>query len=307
MKEEEILQILPERIRRVMGQAVTDWELLQEIHIRCGRGIALTVQGKKVCPAQGGQVVDQKEFREILEYISNYSLYAFEEEIRKGYLTIQGGHRVGVAGKALLEQGRVKTIRHITFLNIRISHEVMGCADKVIPYLFERGRFLSTLIVSPPGAGKTTLLRDIVRQVADGAGGHAPMGVSVIDERSEIAGCYRGVPQRDVGMHCDVLDACGKQEGIYMMLRSMAPDVIAVDEIGTAGDYEALNAALTSGCALLATVHGNSYRHIREKTQLRRMLEEGMFERILFLQGGAAGKVKAVCDSRGQFVMGKDG
>ena len=163
MKKEEILQILPERIRRITTETVTDWELLQEIHIRSGGSIVLVIKGEKIMPAQGGQVVGTREFREIMEYISNYSMYAFEEEIQKGYLTIPGGHRVGVAGKALMEQGQVRTIRHITFLNIRVSHEIPGCADRVMPYLFERDRFLPTLIVSPPGAGKTTLLRDIVR------------------------------------------------------------------------------------------------------------------------------------------------
>jgi len=302
MRKEEILQILPERIRRIVAEAISDWKLLQEIHIRSGGSIVMVIKGQKVMPDQSGQVVATREFREILEYISNYSMYAFEEEIRKGYLTIPGGHRVGVAGKVLMEQGKVRAIRHITFLNIRVSHEMQGCADRVIPYLFERDRFLSTLIVSPPGAGKTTLLRDIVRQTATGGKLFSAKKVSVIDERSEIAGCYQGIPQRDVGVHCDVLDGCHKQEGIYMMLRSMAPEVIAVDEIGAERDYEALNTALTSGCSLLATVHGNSFQHIREKPQMKKMLEERMFERILFLQGGEPGKIMAVYDGRGQVL-----
>lgn len=162
MKQEEIIQILPERIRRIVQQSVREWDYLQEIHIRSGGSIILVIQGEKVMPDQGGQVVGNREFREILEYISNYSMYAFEEELRKGYLTIPGGHRVGVAGKVLMEQGQVKTIRHMAFLNIRVSHEVTGCADRVMPYLFEKGRFLSTLIVSPPGAGKTTLLLSLI-------------------------------------------------------------------------------------------------------------------------------------------------
>ncbi len=304
MKQEEILQILPDRIRRIVQQSVREWNSLQEIHIRSGGSIILVIRGEKIMPDQGGQVVGNRELREILEYISNYSMYAFEEEIRKGYLTIPGGHRVGVAGRVLMEQGQVKTIRHMSFLNIRVSHEVTGCADRIMPYLFENGRFMSTLIVSPPGAGKTTLLRDIVRQTASGGKMFPAKKVSVIDERSEIAGCYMGIPQRDVGIHCDVLDGCQKQEGIYMMLRSMAPEVIAVDEIGGERDYEALSTALTSGCALLATVHGNSFRHIREKPQIKRIMEEKMFERILFLQGGAPGKGMTVYDGRGQVMTG---
>lgn len=303
MNKEEILQVLPERLQRLTEQAVADWNFLQEIHIRCGQSISLTIQGKKILPNQNGQVVSRKEFRETLEHISNYSLYAFEEEISKGYLTIPGGHRIGVAGKAVMERGCVHTLRNLSFLNIRVSHEVKGCADRTMPYLFEQNHLLSTLIVSPPGAGKTTLLRDIVRQVASGGRMFSARTVSVVDERSEIAGCYMGVPQKDVGRHCDVLDACEKSEGIYMMLRSMAPEVIAVDEIGTKKDYEAMNAALTSGCALLATVHGSSLQHIREKPLLRQMLEEGMFGRVIILQGeGEPGHVQVIYDGKGQVV-----
>lgn len=303
MKKEEILQILPERLRRLVDDAVSDWESIQEIHIRSGRSVVLTIQGQKILPNQNGQVVSRKEFRETLEYISNYSLYAFEDEISKGYLTIPGGHRIGVAGKAVMEQGHVRTLRNISFLNIRISHEIKGCADRLIPYLFEKDCFLSTLIVSPPGAGKTTLLRDIVRNVATGGRMFSGKNVSVIDERSEIAGCYMGMPQKDVGRYCDVLDACSKSEGIRMMIRSMAPEVIAVDEIGAKQDYEAMVYALTSGSSLLATVHGSSLQHIREKPLMKRMLEERMFDRLIFLEKeGKPGKVSVVYDGKGQVV-----
>lgn len=304
MKKDEVLQVLPERLRQMVERAVTDWDGLQEIHIRLGKGIAITVNGKKILPGQNGQVVSRREFREMMEYISNYSLYAFEEEIKKGFLTIPGGHRVGVSGRAVTEENEVKKLRNISFVNIRIAHERKGCADAVMPYLFEKERFLSTLLVSPPGAGKTTLLRDIVRHLASGDRTFGAKNVSVVDERSEIASCYMGVPQNDVGTFCDVLDACPKSEGIRMMLRSMAPEVIAVDEIGTGEEYGALTEALTSGCSLLATVHGDSMRHIREKPFLNKLLEERMFERILFLiQKGHPGVVEGVYDAKGQVVV----
>ena len=303
MKKEEILQVLPERLRQLVKEAVMDWEALQEIHIRLGRGIVFTIRGKKTVPHQDGQVVTKKEFRGILEYISNYSLYAFEEEIKKGFLTIPGGHRVGVCGKAVIEENRVRTFRNISFLNIRVAHEVKGCADRIMPYLFEQNRFLSTLLVSPPGAGKTTLLRDIVRNLANGWQRVEAQNVSVIDERSEIAGCYMGIPQNDVGYCSDVLDGCPKSEGIRMMLRSMAPEVIAVDEIGTQKEYEAITEALTSGCALLATVHGNSMQHIREKPPLKKMLDEQMFGRIVFLsQSGHPGVVTEIDNGKGEVI-----
>lgn len=310
MKKEEVLQVLPERLRQIVERSVADWNTVQEIHIRLGKGIAITANGRKELPNPNGQVVSRREFRELMEYISNYSLYAFEEEIKKGFLTIPGGHRVGVSGRAVTEDNEVKKLRNISFVNIRIAHEKKGCANAVMPYLLEKDRFLSTLLVSPPGAGKTTLLRDIVRNLASGgnlAGSGRMFGaknVSVVDERSEIASCYMGVPQNDVGMFCDVLDACPKSEGIRMMLRSMAPEVIAVDEIGTGNEYEALTEALTSGCSLLATVHGDSIRHIRKKPFLKQLLEERMFERIIILrQKEHPGVIEGIFDAGGQVIM----
>ncbi len=302
MLQEEILAIFPERLKKILSVTGNDWGKLQEIRIRCGKSLILVSEGKKMAPAQDNKVITPEEFREILNYISNYSLYAFEEEIKKGYLTIPGGHRVGLAGKTVMENDRVKTIRSPAFMNVRVSHEIKGCSDRILPHLFQGDGFLSTLIVSPPGAGKTTLLRDIVRNLANGSGTFSPKTVSVIDERSEIAGCYHGIPQKDVGQHTDVLDGCSKQEGIPIMLRSMAPEVIAVDEIGAEKDYDALNMALTSGCGLVATVHGSSVKHLREKNTMNRILQEKMFQRILLLQPGTPGRIQKICDSEGRVM-----
>lgn len=301
MRKEEILQVLPERIRHLTERAAPDFDILQEIRIRSGKPLVLIIQGQKIVPNQNGQTVSRREFRETLEYISNYSLYAFEDEIRKGYLTIPGGHRVGLAGKAVVEGGDVKTIRNISFLNLRVSHEVKGCADPVLPYLYSRGGFLSTLIVSAPGGGKTTLLRDLVRQLSSGGRMGRGKNVSIVDERSEIAGCYMGVPQRDVGICTDVLDACPKEEGMYMMIRSMAPEILAVDEVGTEGDYRALQYAVTSGCALLATVHGDSMEDLWEKPLMNKMVSERMFSRIVLLRQR---EIEGIYDNRGKRVMG---
>lgn len=301
--QEEILAIFPERIRRMLEQSGVSEDALQEIRIRCGQNVVLIVSGKKQVCDPSDAPVDWREFGEIIQHISNYSLYAFEEEIRKGYLTIPGGHRIGLAGRVVMENNRVRTMKNLSFLNVRVSHERKGCADALFPGLVEGDRFLSTLIVSPPGGGKTTLLRDIVRKLASGDRVFLPRTVSVVDERSEIAGCYKGIPQKDVGIHCDVLDACGKQEGIRMMLRSMAPEVIAVDEIGTEKDCDALNTALTSGCALLATAHGNSLEQLRRNFAMKQMLSAGMFERIVLMNTGVPGQIRGVYDAGGQVVI----
>ena len=176
-------------------------------------------------------LADQELIRGILETCSRHSLYAYEREISQGFLTICGGHRVGIAGKAVVEDGHVRTVRDLSSLNIRVAHEVKGCAKNVLPYLMDGETFLDTLLISPPGAGKTTLLRDLIRELSCGGTWGAGKNVSVVDERSEIAACFGGVAQCDLGPRTDVMDGCPKSEGMLMMLRSMAPQVLAVDEI----------------------------------------------------------------------------
>jgi stage III sporulation protein AA len=156
--------------------------------------------------------ITKNEIRETMEYISNYSLYAFEDEIRQGFITINGGHRIGIAGKIIIENDEIKGMKHISFINIRLAHQVKGCANKVIPYLIDEKTkgIYHTLIISPPRCGKTTLLRDIIRQLSDGNSRYPGMNVGVVDERSEIGACYMGTPQNDLGIRTDVLDCCPK-------------------------------------------------------------------------------------------------
>lgn len=303
MYRKEVLPLLPERIRKLIDNTVKSEESLQEIRIRRGRPLVLQYRGELFTPECHGQVVSDQEFKEVLSRISRHSLYAFEEEIRKGYLTIPGGHRIGLSGHTVLENRTVKTMRYISFLNIRISHEMPGCADRLMPYVMQGDRFLSTLLVSPPGGGKTTLLRDMVRQLATGGGKFRGRNVSVVDERSEIAGCYMGIPQKQVGPYCDVMDACPKGIGMMMVIRSMAPEVVAVDEVGAREDFEAMRYALTSGCSLLATVHGSTMEQMKEKPELSQIFQSGMFERYIFLDSRKnPGNCQAIYDGRGNLL-----
>ena len=181
-----------------------------------------------------------------------------------------------------------------------VAHEKKGCADRVMPYLWEDGRFLHTLIVSAPGCGKTTMLRDIIRQISDGESPYPGLTVGVVDERSEIAGCYLGVAQNDVGIRTDVLDCCPKAEGMMMLIRAMSPDVVAVDEIGTGEDIRAIESVVNCGCKLLATVHGNSMEDMKQKPLLNRLVESHVFERYIVLDAKPrAGSVQAIFDGRG--------
>lgn len=303
MKEERILNVLPGSIRRILHQEELEYGYLQEIKLRTEKPLLLTYKGSELIPGrQRGQpyYVTRDDIREMLEYISNYSLYAYEEEMKQGFITIEGGHRIGMTGQAIVEGGKVKNLKYISSINVRMSHEILGCADTVFPYITRQKRLCHTLIVSPPGCGKTTLLRDLIRQISTGNRYIKGMSVGVVDERSEIGGCYMGVAQNQLGIRTDVLDCCPKAEGMIMLIRSMRPEIIAVDEIGTAEDVHAIEYAMHCGCKMLATVHSRSVEELKKRPVLGRMIEEERFERYIVLGcGQEVGRITGIYDERG--------
>ena len=166
MQKERVWRILPERVRHVLDQEIKDYDDLQEIKLRTGQPLLIRCLGEEKIPGGGHPyIVTARDVREAVDYTSNYSLYACEEEMRQGFITIEGGHRVGMTGQVILDGGHVKNLKYISSVNIRISHEVQGCADKVMPYVTRNRQIAHTLFLSPPGCGKTTLLRDMVRQI----------------------------------------------------------------------------------------------------------------------------------------------
>ena len=307
---DELLRIFSLHIRRILERAAPDFDGLQEIRLRAGRPLAIVERGREVfLTGDGARTreagaawrVTAQELRETMEFVGEYSLYAYEDELRQGYLTIRGGHRVGVAGKTVLDGDKVKSVRYISCVNVRLSHEVPGCADPVLPYLWGDEGLLHTLIISPPRCGKTTLLRDMVRQISDGSRARRGYTVGVVDERSEICGCFMGIPENDVGVRTDVMDACPKAEGMMMLVRSMAPEVIAVDEIGRYEDIDAIETVLYSGCRLIATVHGSSLSDIQAKPLFQRLAQEQVFERYVILGDGfRSGHIGEILDGRGR-------
>ena len=219
--------------------------------------------------------VTPADIREMTEFISGYSMYACEDELRNGFITLKGGHRVGIAGEVVTENGKIKTMKNISSFNIRISRERKGCADRLVQYADG-----NLLIISPPRAGKTTLLRDLLRQIS-----RKPMeNVGIVDERSEIAACYRGRPENDVGERTDVLDCCPKPEGMLMLLRSMSPTVIGVDELGKKEDIDAVLRVVNCGVRVIATVHGENLEEIRRKEVFRELFREGLFRHYIILE-----------------------
>ena len=305
-RKQQILNILAARIRKVVEAERLDYDKLQEIRLRTGQPLLLLYDGKeRVLPAAQKQkhIVTKAEIKETLEYSSHYSLYAYEHEIRQGFLTVEGGHRVGVAGKAILEQEKVKSMQYISSVNIRMSHEIPGCADGLLPMITKNREVCHTLIISPPCGGKTTLLRDLIRQISDGNSHVKGCTVGVVDERSEIGGCYLGVAQNQLGSRTDILDCCPKAEGMIMLIRSMAPRVLAVDEIGAQEELRAVEYAMQCGCKLIASVHGNSMEEIAGKPGLSELVKRRRFERYVVLQNQRhPGEIKEIYDERGSLL-----
>ena len=290
-KQDTISRILCPPLREAAGRMINHTVYpLEEIRLRVNRPAMAYAGRKKMFLTSQGRLSDSEDegiqvtsamLEKTLELMSNYSLYAYEQELKNGYITLEGGHRVGLCGKVVADGDRIKTIRFISSLNIRIAHEIIGCADEIMPWIRGAQGIYHTLLISPPRCGKTTLLRDLIRQISDGE----KMQVGVVDERSEIAGCYRGIPQNTVGLRTDILDGCPKQEGMLMLLRSMGPQVIAVDEIGRIEEIQAITTIVNSGVKLLCTIHGNSLDDFLNKPGMDELAANRVFQRIIVLSG----------------------
>lgn len=308
-KEEQILRILPESLKRLIKESGIPFEKLEEIRLRIGSPFLCVLStGEVILPdKEHAHIITKQELTEALEYISQYSFYAFEQEVKQGFLTIEGGHRIGLSGKTVLEHGKVKTMTYISSMNIRVAHEVKGCAEGLIPYLVKHKRLCHSLIIAPPRCGKTTVLRDLIRIVSNGAKDVKGATVGVVDERSEIGGCYMGVAQNELGIRTDIMDCCPKEEGMLMLIRSMAPEVLAVDEIGTKDEVRAVEYAMHCGCKLLASIHGESFEEIKRRPYIAEMIAQKRFERYIVLENREhAGSVREILDETGRNLMEKE-
>lgn len=281
-----VLQRLPARVASQLEEVRL--RAGRPLHIRgCGQDWFVTGEGLPTHRAGDAMTVDPALVDRTWQVVCEASVYSREQEAAHGFVTLPGGHRVGVSGRVLVDGGRVLRFQPVAGLNFRIARELPGCADPVIPHLWDRSAGLpyNTLLLSPPGAGKTTLLRDLVRQLSVGVPslGLPGLRVSLVDERGEVAACHHGVPRRDVGPRTDVLDGCPKAVGTRMAIRSLSPQVVAFDELGGQDDAQAVMEAAHAGVRVIATAHASDPADLAGRPSLKELPLHRLFQRVVVL------------------------
>ncbi|HHV63633.1 MAG TPA: stage III sporulation protein AA [Peptococcaceae bacterium] len=319
--EKEVIHWLSDQLGKVLLPLFKAWskkESIEEIRLRVGQPLLLRTAYNEYFVTPAGQIgfkdnsylVTREDLQSTLEKMTYSSLYAAEEELRQGFLTLPGGHRVGLSGETVVEDGKIRIMRNISAINIRLARQPQCEVLGLLKLLLDKNKnFLSTLLISPPRAGKTTILRLLVKQLSEGVPALGLVGqtVGVVDERSEIAGMWQGIPRFDLGCRTDVLDRCPKVLGINMLIRSMAPSVIAVDELGGAEDVSALKEAARCGVKVLATAHAGSLEELSQRRQFKELLLSQTFDRaVLLSRAQGPGTVEGVYDLLTGKEIGKE-
>ena len=291
-----ILAYFPIRVRQIILENINPnlSEFVEEIRIRLNRPICIKI-GQEIMVIE--YIIKVQEVEEIFSRICENSIYSYKNEICEGFLTIRGGHRIVITGTVVMEE-KIKNINYISSLNFRIAREKKGSSKEIIKYIInqEENTIYNTLIISPPGCGKTTILRDIIRNISNGIKelNFSPKTVGLVDERGEIAATYKGVPQNDIGNMTDVISNSPKAIGMKMLIRSMSPQIIACDEIGSNEDIQSINIAVCSGVKGIFTAHGGSLEEIMKNPELNKLMRENIIEKVVQLSRTQKGKADKI-------------
>lgn len=291
-----IFKYFPENIQKVLKEEIgEELNALEEIRIRVSKPIILKfLSYEKILK----YFVTSEDILNILSLICENSIYSFQREIAEGFITLKGGHRVGITGSCNTQNEKVININYINSLNFRISKQIINCSKNIINYILNlnKNTIYNTLIVSPPGCGKTSIIRDLIRQISSGIKRlkFKPINVGVADERGEIAGMYKGIPQNDIGLKTDVIENTSKALAIKMLVRSMSPNVIVADEIGNKEDIDAINYAMCSGCKGIFTAHGSNFNDISSNDIINYLIHKNIFEIIIFLNEKIKGEIASI-------------
>lgn len=307
--KQKLMRYLPPDIKRIVSNT-GNWvnDRILEIRMRVNQPLQiityhneyfLTSEGEKVNErtAKGRKEISKNKFvtkpyivtkndiEKAMLILTDNSIYALERQLKEGFITIQGGHRIGFTGQVIMENDKIKSIKNINSINYRFTREIIGIANEVIAklYNFKNDYYYNTLIISPPLGGKTTLLRDLIRLISTGVSGPGIKAkkVAVVDERSELAGAYKGVPQNKIGSRTDLLDNCPKAAGMMLLIRAMSPEIIAVDEIGRKEDIKSIKEAVNAGISLITTLHGKDLNSLKARSHYDELLE--FFQRFIIL------------------------
>ena len=272
---------------------------IQEICIRINSSIIIFTQNKSYFVGKNGEItpedpknllISQNDILETMKILCNFSIYSYQNQIKEGFITLKGGHRVGISGTAVINNNEIINISDISSINFRISREVLGCSDRIFDkFGLDIG---GTLIIGPPSSGKTTILRDIARKLSTSFEADKLIKVSIIDERREIAASYQGIPQRDIGFS-DVLSGFPKAEGIIRAIRTLSPKIIICDEIGGVEDAEAIKKSLNSGVGIIASIHAKSTDEMANSFRIKNILSSGAIKRAVLLDSNP-GKIKGM-------------
>ena len=318
-EQPQVLKYFAQPIRHVLEKIeARSFDSLEEVRLRAGKPLMVQNRKGQWLVETGGVlkgefvkpfIVLQEDMIKTLELMSENSIYAYQDEIKNGFITLRGGYRVGICGRTVMDGTAVKNIKDISGLNIRMAKQVKGCSRQILKYLLNpKGEVFNTLLISPPQCGKTTMIRDVARVLSDGADSGPGLKVGLVDERSEIAACYKGMAQNDIGIRTDVLDGCPKSIGMPMLLRSMSPQVIITDEIGNQGDREAVMQVLNAGVKIITTAHGYNVSELKTRKEVLEMMEEKVFDRYLVLSSaGGPGTLEEVIDGQSMEILYKRG